>query len=109
MSEAIKVLGQAKPAAVTLTSMYTVPPLASTVVSTIVVCNQAGTPTTYRLSVAVAGAADAAIQYITYDVPLLANETQTLTLGLTLGAADVVRCYSGSGSVSFSAFGAETT
>lgn len=107
MADTSKVLGQAKPAGTTLTDLYTVPGATSTVVSSITVTNQS-TATSFRLSVAVAGAADALSQYIAYDVPLGANETKTFTLGITLAATDKLRCYSASGNVSFSAFGIET-
>jgi hypothetical protein len=107
MTEVIKVLGQSKPAAATLTPLYAVPALNSTVVSTITACEQAGSATSFRLSVAVAAAADAPEQYFVYDLAIAANETRTFTLGITLGAADVIRCRSLSGSVSFAAFGAE--
>ena len=109
MAEAIKVLGQLSPAATTLSTLYTVPALTSTVISTITICNRAGAATTFRLSVAVAGAADAVQQYSFYDTPLDPNQTLAPTLGITLGAGDVVRCYSGNGSVSFNAFGSETS
>jgi hypothetical protein len=55
----------------------------------------------------VAGAALAAAQYIAYDVSLPANASDTLTLGLTLGATDVVTVYASSATFSFSAFGSE--
>ena len=45
-------------------------------------------------------------QYWLYDYPLLANNTQ-VTARLTLAAGDVVRVYSGSGSVSFNINGIE--
>lgn len=108
MAEVIKVLGQAIPAATTLTALYTVPALTSTVVSTITVCNQ-GVATTFRISVAVAGAADTPKQYLCFDVALAAAEVRAFTLGMTLGAADVVRVYAGTATVSFNAFGAETS
>lgn len=109
MAETIKVLGQSKPAAATLTDCYTVPSPKTAVVSTLTICEQSGTATTVRVSVAVAGAADTTAQYIAYDMPLEANETKALTLGLTLAATDVVRGRSASGSVSFNIFGVEST
>ncbi len=102
-----KVLGQVKPNATTLTVAYTAPVLTQVVVSTITVCNQSATPTSYRISVAVAALADTAKQYICYDVAIGANETQTLTLGITLAATDVVRVYNTLATCSFSLFGVE--
>lgn len=109
MAEALKVLAQTAPAYGTLTDGYTVPAITSAVVSSIVICNQSVTATTFRVSVAVVGAADAVKQYLFYDETLLGNDTFTAVLGITLGAADVIRVYSGNGSVSFSFFGAEET
>ena len=54
-----------------------------------------------------AGAALAANQYIAYDVSLPGNATDTLTLGVTLGAADVITVYASAATFSFNAFGSE--
>lgn len=107
MATNYKVLGQSNPAATTATSLYTVPAATQTIISTVVVTNQAATAGTYRIAVRVAGAALAANQYIAYDVSLPANASDTLTLGLTLGATDVVTVYASSATFSFSAFGSE--
>jgi hypothetical protein len=107
MATNYKVLGQSNPAATTATSLYTVPAATQAIISTVVVTNQAATAGTYRIAVRVAGAALAANQYIAYDVSLPANASDTLTLGLTLGAADVVTVYASSATFSFSAFGSE--
>jgi glucose-6-phosphate dehydrogenase assembly protein OpcA len=101
------VLGQSNPAATTATSLYTVPAATQAIVSTITVCNQAATAATYRIAVRVAGAALAANQYIAYDVSLPANATDTLTLGVTLGATDVITVYASSATMSFNAYGSE--
>lgn len=102
-----KVLGQTQPVAATLTALYTVPAVTQTIGSSLVICNTGGADTTVRVSVAVAAAADALSQYQYYDLPVRAKDTFTATVGLTLGAADVVRCWSGNGLVAFSLFGEE--
>ena len=107
MATNYKVLGQSNPAATTATSLYTVPAATQAIISTVVVTNQAAVAGTYRIAVRVAGASLAASQYIAYDVSLPANASDTLTLGLTLGAADVVTVYASSATFSFSAFGSE--
>jgi len=101
------VLGQSIPSAATATTLYTVPAATQSVVSTITVCNQAATAATYRIAIRVAGAALATSQYIAYDVSLPANASDTLTLGITVGATDVITVYSSSATMSFSAFGSE--
>lgn len=107
MPTTYKVLGQSNPSATTLTTLYTVPAATQTVVSTITVANQAATAATYRIAVRVAGAAIATSQYIAYDVSLPANASDTLTLGLTLGATDVISVYASSATMSFNAYGSE--
>jgi hypothetical protein len=62
---------------------------------------------TYRIAVRVGGATLAASQYIAYDVSLPGNATDTLTLGVTLGAADVITIYSSTATASFNAYGSE--
>jgi N-acetylglucosamine kinase-like BadF-type ATPase len=107
MATNYKVLGQVIPSAATATTLYTVPAATQSVVSTVTVCNQAATAATYRIAIRVAGAALATSQYIAYDVSLPANASDTLTLGITVGATDVITIYSSSATMSFSAFGSE--
>lgn len=107
MATTYKVLGQSNPSATTLTTLYTVPASTSTVVSTVTVANQAATAATYRIAVRVGGAAITASQYIAYDVSLPANATDTLTLGLTLAATDVISVYASTATMSFNAYGSE--
>ena len=107
MATTYKVLGQSNPAATTATTLYTVPAATQTVVSTVTVCNQTATAGTYRVAVRVAGGALAASQYVAYDVSLPGNASDTLTLGLTLGAADVITVYASAATFSFNAFGSE--
>jgi len=107
MATTYKVLGQSNPAATTSTALYTVPALTKAVVSTITVCNQAATDATFRISISVAGAALSAKEYIAFDTAIRGNGIQALTLGITLGAADVIRVYGSSATLSFSAFGSE--
>jgi len=109
MPQSHKVLGQQSPSATTLTTLYTVPSSTSAVVSTITVCNTASSATTYRIAVRVAGASIATSQYLAYDAAIPANDTATLTLGVTLAATDVISVYAGAASVAFAAFGVEIT
>jgi len=107
MATTYKVLGQSNPSATTATTLYTVPASTSTVVSTISICNQAGTSASYRIAVRPAGATLAAQHYLAYDIALAANDTTALTLGITLATTDVVTVYASSATLSFSAFGSE--
>ena len=107
MATTYKVLGQSNPSATTATTLYTVPAATETIVSTITVCNQAATAATYRIAVRPNGATLAASQYVIYDASLPANSTDTLTLGVTVDATDVITVYASSSTMSFSAFGSE--
>jgi hypothetical protein len=109
MPQTHKVLGQSSPAATTLTTLYTVPASTSAVVSTLIVCNTASSATTYRIAVRVAAASIATSQYIAYDAAIPANDTATLTLGVTLAASDVISVYAGAANVAFAAYGVEIT
>jgi hypothetical protein len=100
-------LGQSNPSATTATTLYTVPSLTEAIVSTITVCNQAATAATYRIAVRPDGAALAAQHYVAYDISLPANTTDTLTLGITINAADVITVYASSATMSFNAYGSE--
>lgn len=102
-----KVLGQSAPSATTLTDAYTVPASTQATVSSITVCNRSSTATSFRVSVAIAGAADANAQYLYYDVPIGGNDTFIATIGITLGAADVVRVYATLATLSFNLFGVQ--
>lgn len=107
MATTYKVLGQVLPSATTATTLYTVPASTQAVISTIVVANQAASTATFRIAVRVAGATLEAKQYVAYDITVGASDSTALTLGLTLGAADVVTVYASTATVSFTAFGSE--
>jgi hypothetical protein len=109
MSDALKVLGQAHPAATTLIDLYVVPPLTQTTTSSLVVCNTSNNNTSFRVSVAVNGEANSLKQYIYYDQSLNSKNSVIAIMGLTLNEGDVVRVYGGNANISFSLFGVETT
>lgn len=104
-----KVLGQSNPSATTLTAAYTVPASTKTTVSTITVANRSGTSTSFRISIAKAGAADSLEQYIYYDIAIPGNDTFAATIGITLEPTDVVRVYATLATLSFNVFGIEET
>jgi len=109
MASTYKVLGQSNPGAASLTDVYTVPGATSAIISTIVVSNRSVVSTTFRLGIAVAGAATDLKQYLAYDAPIDSNETITFTIGATLAATDVVRIYAVLATVSVNVFGEELT
>ena len=107
MAEAIKVLGQSAPSATTDTDVYTVPSATSTVVSSIVIANRAGTDATYRIAVRPAGATLANEHYAAYDITVGGGDSTILTFGLTMAATDVLTVYGSTADLSFSVFGTE--
>jgi glucose-6-phosphate dehydrogenase assembly protein OpcA len=107
MATTYKVLGQSNPAATTATTLYTVPSLTQAVVSTLAIANTGATSATFRVAIRVAGATLATSQYIAYDTTVSANNSTMLTLGLSLGAADVITVYASNANLVFSAFGTE--
>lgn len=107
MATTYKVLGQSAPSATTATTLYTVPSATEAVISTIVVANRAAAAKTYRIAVRPNGATLADSQYLAYDVPLAANDSIALTLGITVDATDVITVYASSADLTFTAFGSE--
>ena len=107
MAASYKILGQADLAATTLTDVYTVPASTETIISTMILANRTGTATSFRIAIREDGDAVADKHYIAYGVPLAANDSTTLTLGITLEATDVVSVYSAAEDVSVNIFGAE--
>jgi glucose-6-phosphate dehydrogenase assembly protein OpcA len=107
MTTTYKVLGQSAPAATTDTSLYTVPSATQAVVSTIVIANRAASNATFRIAIRVNGASLGNSQYLAYDVTVGASDSTALTLGITLGAADIISVYASTANLTFTAFGSE--
>ena len=108
MADSLKVLGQIDPSATTVTTLYTVPDMTQTTVSSIVAANRTGSAITFRLSVHVAGASADDKQYLYYDKSVAANDSLTIVIGITLNQADVVKVYTSASNMSFNMFGCET-
>jgi hypothetical protein len=107
MPTTYKVLGQLAPSATTATTLYTVPSATSSVISTITICNRAATSATYRIAIRTAGATLSNEDYLAYDSTVPANDTISLTLGVTLATTDVITVYASTANLSFNIFGAE--
>lgn len=109
MAESYKVLAQVNPLAATLTDAYTVPAVTSAVISSLVVANRGAATIKYRISVAVAGAADNNKQYLFFDVEILKRSSVSVVLGITLQTTDVIRVQTDAATTSFNIFGVEIT
>lgn len=105
MADRWAMLAQLAPAAATLTDLYTpqIPASASEVI--VSVANRSASPTTFRISVAIAGAADAVAQYLVYDLPIKGNDVYTRKI--VMGSTDVIRVRATLATLSFSAYGIE--
>jgi hypothetical protein len=109
MANAYKVLGQSAPAATTDTNVYTVPASTETVISTVIIANHAASPGTFRIAIRPNGASISALHYIAYNVSIAANDSTTLTLGITMDAADVLTVQCSTADMSVNVFGTEIT
>lgn len=109
MAEALKIIGQSYPSVSVLTDIYTVGVAKSAAISSISICNQSMAAAKFRISVAIAGAADTAAQYLYLDQDISPKSTFIATVGLTLAATDVLRVWSSNGMISFVAFGSEVS
>jgi hypothetical protein len=110
MANSYSILGQSDLTTTNLTAVYTVPSATETVISTVVLANRTAAATTFRIAVRPDGASISNSHYLAYDVPLAANDSTTLTLGITLDAADVFDVSAGdANAVSVNVFGTEIT
>lgn len=110
MATTYKVLGQVAPTDTNNADLYTVPASTQAVVSTISVTNDTATQATFRIYVRVAGAAASATNTLFFDTPLPGNSAAFFTVGITLGAGDVLTVRSGTANAfTFQAFGSEVT
>jgi len=107
MAITYKVLAQSAPSATTNTDVYTVGSGKQAIISTITVCNRAASTATYRIAIRPNAATLANEHYIVYDTQVPANDTISLTLGITVDAADVVTVYASTANLSFNLFGTE--
>jgi len=109
MVNSYKILGQTAPPANISTTIYTVPPLTSTVLSTIAVCNRStiGGNSSYNIAIIPSGGTLGNGNYIIFKRILGIRDSEFKTLGITLAAGDTVIIESDSVNLSFSIFGNE--
>ena len=108
MANAYKVLGQIADASANDVTLYTASGVEA-ICSTLVICNREAADNTFRVAVKPAGVTLANEHYISYDVPVPANDTIFLTIGFTLADTDVVSVGASDANVSFSLFGTEVS
>lgn len=109
MADTIRVLGQLAAAATTQETLYTVPNLAVTTTSSLIVCNRTGAGVDFRIAIRVNGEALADKQYIYYDKTVATKDSHVAVLGMTLNQGDQVEVYASATGLSFTLFGVETS
>lgn len=82
--------------------LYQVPALTSTVVSSIVVCNNSGASRTFRIQIYIGTS-----YYLYYDVALPVNDTFVSTIGIVLESGDQINVTGSDWGVTFTLFAQE--
>jgi len=109
MATSYKILGQAHMTTTSDTDIYTVPAGKETIISSMIVANIGTAATTFNIALREDGDTLADKHYIAKEVPIAANDSTTLTLGMALEATDVVTVAAPDAAnlLSFNLFGAE--
>jgi hypothetical protein len=108
MATTYKVLGQSAPTTTAEATLYTVPALTQTIISTISVSNLTATAANATVNVCIAGAASSNANTLLKTISIPANSVTAFTIGITLATTDVLRVTSGTANaLSFQAFGSE--
>lgn len=109
MANEYKILGQVADASANDVELYLVPASTSAIVSSITVCNRESAANTFRISTKTDNSSVANTDYIAYDTSIAANDTVTLTLGITLQAGAEISVGASDANVTFQAFGTQIT
>jgi hypothetical protein len=108
MATSYKTLAQAHLTTTSDTDILTVGASKEVIISTMVIANITSSATTFNVAFRTNGDTLADKHYIAKEVPIAANDSTTLTLGMALEATDVVTVAAGTGNaLSFNLFGAE--
>lgn len=108
--EVIKILGQANPAAITNTMLYTVPIDKGTVISYLNICNMDTNDANINIAVIRGGMPEGNPEnksYIEYGMLVYANCSSQRMKGVTLAQGDTVAVYASSEHITFNLFGSE--
>lgn len=110
MAQTYKVLGSIASNGTITTgqTLYQVPASTSTVLSSVVICNQGGSAAQYRVGYSTTTAFVTA-SYIAFGTTIAANDTHYLTFGPTLPAAGYLLFSASATTVNAIAFGCEIT
>tara|TARA_R100001443_G_scaffold51299_1_gene63272 strand:- start:43 stop:369 length:327 start_codon:yes stop_codon:yes gene_type:complete len=106
MANVYKILGQVADASANDVELYRQTGV-ETIVSSIVVCNRENAANTFRIATKTDDSAVANTDYLAYDTSIAANDTVTLTLGITLEAGAEISVGASDANVTFNAFGTQ--
>jgi hypothetical protein len=109
MANAYKILGQVADASANDVELYLVPASTEAIVSTIIVSNREAASNTFRIATKSDNSAVADTDYVAYDATVGANDTITLTLGITLQTGAEISVGASDANVTFQAYGTEIT
>jgi hypothetical protein len=110
MATSYKTLGQVDLTTTSLTDLVTVGAGKEVIISTIVIANRTASADSFRIAIRTGGDAISNKHYVAYDVPVAANDSTTLTLGISMVATDVLSVKATTADVlSINVFGAEIT
>jgi len=107
MATTFKVLGQRLSSAGAFLDIYAPPSGNSAIISAVNICNQSIGTSTFRLAVRPANASLSGLHYLAFDTPVTANDSLTLSMGMTLATTDTITVQANTSNVSFSIFGSE--
>jgi hypothetical protein len=96
-------LAQLVPSATTLTDIFTATKKSEA--TFVMVCNQNAGAITFRIALAIGGAANNAKQYWYYDMSVPGKGSYIAAMGIGMNATDVLRVYSDTANVSFNVNG----
>jgi hypothetical protein len=110
MATSYKTLGQVDLTTTSLTDLVTVGAGKEVVISTIVIANRTATADSFSIAIRTGGDAISNKHYVAFSVPCAANDSTTLTLGISMVATDVLTVKATTADVlSINVFGAEIT
>jgi hypothetical protein len=109
MANAYKILGQVADASANDVELYLVPSSTEAIVSTIIVCNRDSSAKTFKIATKTDNSDVADTDYLAYDTSIDANDTVTLTLGITLETGAEISVGASDANVTFQAYGTEIT
>lgn len=93
----------------TYATLYTTPAATQAAISSIVICNQSSSQTTFNIGLVASAGTPSASQFLVFGGVLASNDTIALTLGIAMDPSKFIRISSSASACSFTAFVSEIT